>query len=191
MNRIKSTIPSEAKKVFVGVMFETFQWEQEMYNGTFQTFEKLRRADTVLIVAVTERGTFLLLDQEQPNKSRFLGFAGGQVHTGEEIEVAAHRELLEETGYISNDLVLLSAGQPISKIDWSVYLFVARNCKKIAKQALDAGEKITVLEKTFDEIVHAIINNELYDIEFSSIVLRALLDPAKMQSLQEKLTNPL
>ena len=45
-------IPEEAKKVFQGEIFAVYQWPQEMFDGSFATFEMLRRADTVKILAV-------------------------------------------------------------------------------------------------------------------------------------------
>ena len=44
---------------------------------------------------------------------------------GESPEGAARRELLEESGFEAAELRLWDAWQPVNKIDWAVYLFVA------------------------------------------------------------------
>lgn len=45
-------IPSQAECKFKGEIFEVYQWPQELYDGSVATFEMLRRADTVKVVAV-------------------------------------------------------------------------------------------------------------------------------------------
>lgn len=45
-------IPSHAVKVFSGVIFDVYQWQQELFNGETATFEALRRPSTVVIIPV-------------------------------------------------------------------------------------------------------------------------------------------
>lgn len=188
MNKRLSTLPPEAEKVFEGHTFDVYQWPQEMYDGSIQTFEKLQREDSTIVLAVTEQGKILVLEQEQPRKLPFIGFSGGQVEEGEDPEEGAKRELLEETGFSSTDLELIKAIQPSGRIDWNIHFYVARNCRKVADQALDPGEKITVLELEFSELVEYIMADRLRDQEMSNLILRALLDPIQMRQL-EKLLN--
>ena len=35
-------VPKQAKRVFKGVIFDVYQWEQEMFDGTKEIFEKLK-----------------------------------------------------------------------------------------------------------------------------------------------------
>ncbi len=49
----KQPMPANAKRVFKGVVFDTYQWEQDMYDGTKKTFEKLKRPDTVVVFPVS------------------------------------------------------------------------------------------------------------------------------------------
>lgn len=43
-------IPEDAKLVFKGVIFDVYQWEQEMFDGTYETFEAIKRVGTVQII---------------------------------------------------------------------------------------------------------------------------------------------
>jgi ADP-ribose pyrophosphatase len=128
--------------------------EQELFDGSTATFEKLTRDDTVLVVPVLEDGQLLLIDDEQPGRASVLTFPAGRMDKGgEEPLAAAKRELREETGYESEEWELWKAEQPFTKIDWAIYVFVARECRKVAEPSLDAGERITTRPMSLDELI--------------------------------------
>lgn len=183
----KQPMPEHAKRVFKGVMFDTYQWEQEMYDGTKATFEKLKRPDTVVVFPVLPDGKILLTEQEQPGKEPFIGATGGRVDEGEDILVAAKRELLEESGYEAEEFILWDAQHPTSKIDWVVYTFVAKGLKKVSDLQLDAGEKIKLLPVTFDELVDIATSDheKFYEKEVILKFFQAKLDPKRMEELKE------
>lgn len=178
-------IPKEAKKVFLGVIFEVWQWRQKMFDGTFQTFERLKRPDTVVVFPVTEDKKIIVLEQEQPGKGPYLGGAAGRVEEGESIIDAARRELLEETGYEAKELVELKKFSPIDKIEWNVHLFVGKSCKKIAEPNLDPGEKISLKLVSFKDFTEIVVQEDFYDRELSLEILRAKVDPKQMAKLRK------
>ncbi len=187
----KQPIPDHAKCVFKGVLFDVYQWEQEMFDGTKKTFEKLKRPDTVVVFAVLPDGKILLTEQEQPGKAPFIGATGGRVDEGEDILAAAKRELLEESGYEAEEFILLDARHPVSKIDWAIYTFIAKGLKKVSDMDLDAGEKIKLLPVTFDQFTDIIINSEddkFSDKELAGRFFKAKLDPRKMEDLRKLFT---
>src|SRR3989344_6006543 len=102
-------IPPQAKRVFKGVIFDVYQWEQKMFDGTTTTFEKLKRPDTVVVFPILPDGRILLTEQEQPGKQLFIGATGGRVDENEDILESAKRELLEESGYKAEEYVLWDA----------------------------------------------------------------------------------
>lgn len=167
-------IPSSAKKVFEGIIFKVYQWEQEMFDGSKKTFEKLSRGDTVNVFPVTEDNKIVLTRQEQPGTEPFIGAIGGMVDPGEDIETAVRRELLEESGYEAGSVVLWDSKQLSSGIDWAMYSFVAKDLKKIAELQLDVGEKIELLYLSFDEFVETVAQENYRDLEISLKVLRAV-----------------
>src|SRR6185503_10507816 len=131
----KQPMPADAKLVFKGKIFEVYQWQQKMFDGSFETFERLKRSDTAVVVPITQEGEIMLIEEEQPGRPPFVTFPGGRKSGIEEDPLfAAKREFLEETGYASDDWMLWNAVQPTSKIDWAIYTFVARGCKKIGEQ---------------------------------------------------------
>lgn len=185
-------IPANAKRVFKGVIFDVYQWEQEMYDGTRAIFERLKRPDTVVVFPVLPDGRIILTEQEQPGKAPFIGATGGRVDEGEEILDAARRELLEESGYEAEKLVLWDAQQPVGKIDWAVFTFVAKGIKKVRNQLLDGGEKIKLITVTLDELIDLVVNKKknFYEQEIVLKLCEAKFDPEKRKEL-EKLFRPL
>lgn len=181
----KQPIPPQAKRVFKGIIFDVYQWEQELYNGKTAVFEKLKRPDTAIIIPVLPDGTIIIADQEQPDKAPFIGLLGGRVDEGEESLEAAKRELKEESGYESDDWSLFSAVQPISKMDWTIFTFVARNCKKTGDQNLDGGEKVTLRTVSLDELMEMVVEDKLHDPDLKMKFLKARLDPRKMVELKK------
>ncbi len=166
-------IPDSAKKVFQGKIFDVYQWQQEVYDGSFQTFEKLSRTSTVIIIPVTDDKKILVAEQEQPGKAPFTGLVGGRAEEGESPWHAAERELLEETGLRASELEFFDCVQPTSKIDWKVYTFIARDLKKVAEQDLDTGEKIDLKEYSWEDFLQLTFSDSFGEIELSLKLMRA------------------
>ena len=185
----KQPLPDHAEKVFSGAIFDAYQWPQAQYDGTVKTFEKLKRADTVLIIPIIEDGRLIFMHEEQPGKVAFVGFVGGRVEEGEDPAESARRELLVETGYAADELVLIEAVQPVTKIEWSVYTYVAPGSRKVAEQNLDSGEKIDLKFLTLDEAVELMARDDFADREgnLPRLAIRALYDVGKREELKRVL----
>jgi 8-oxo-dGTP pyrophosphatase MutT (NUDIX family) len=183
----KQPVPQHAKRVFQGVVFDVYQWEQEGYDGKVRMFEKLKRPDTVLIIPVTSEGQIMLTRQEQPGRKPKFAFPGGRVDAGEDVFAAAQRELLEETGYTSDSWDLLEAVQTVTKIEWAVYYFVAQNCVKVAEQRLDGAEKVEIIPKSWDEFIQLVHRTDSFEGRIRMRILEGLLDAEKMTDLKKKI----
>ncbi len=133
-----------AKIMAQGNFFKIWQWPQKLYDGSEVTFESVSRADTVTVLAFTEDKKVIMTKQTQPGFQEFLSLPGGIVDEGESVLKASKRELLEETGFSSDDWYFLFSGQMNSRIDWANFYLVAKNCQETAEKNPDAGEKITV-----------------------------------------------
>lgn len=145
-------IPKTAKRVFKGKIFEVWQWPQKMYDGTTATFEMLKRPDTVVVIAIKDE-KIVITRQSQPNlKNEFMDFPGGRSDEGESPLEAAHREMLEETGMTFKNWKLIEVIQPLQKIEWFIYTYVATDFENQSDTKHDAGEKIEVLTMSFEEI---------------------------------------
>jgi len=184
----KKPIPKDAKKVFSGELFEIFQWNQKMYDGSYATFEKAKRiTDSVNVLLITDDNKIILTKQQQPGMQEFIGVVGGMIDEDEYVLQAIERELLEESGFKANKITMLFAIHPIEKVDWAIYTFVARNLKKIADLHLDNGEKIELVEYTFDEFLELVVQDNFRDQKLALYVLKNTRNQKDKELFKEKL----
>ncbi len=179
-------IPDNAKKMFSGVIFDVYHWEQKLFDGTTATFERLKRPATLLVIPEVD-GKIAIADQEQPHKGTFLSLLGGRQDNDEDPLEGAKRELLEEAGLVSDQWELWKTVEPYNKVVWTIYIYIARNCKKVSSQNVDAGEKITVRELSFEEFVEAVLSEEFCGHELVEQVLRMKLEPELLKKFKQML----
>lgn len=154
-------IPDEAELAFKGLMFDVYQWQQEMFDGSKDTFEMLRRVDILKVFVIVD-GKLLLQKEEQPAVGTFYDIPGGRHDVpGETYLQAAQREVLEETGMTLKNWRLINVRQIAHKIECFTYFYVATDLIDTVDMKLDAGEKIKNQYVSFDEYVEMGKNDEL------------------------------
>lgn len=150
-------IPPQAVQAFKGIIFDTYQWEQELFDGSKTTYEMLKRPDSVRVLAIVD-GKIVITKQEQSFVGNFIDLPGGfHDREGENELDAAKRELKEETGVECKHWKLLEAVQLQNKIEQFNYLFLAYdavegNTVETRTQKLDAAEKVEVLYLSLEEV---------------------------------------
>ena len=178
-------IPDNATKVFEGITFDVYHWEQELFNGTFTTFEAIKRHDASTVVGVTDN-KIVITEEEQPRRESFCALPGGMTEVGSNPLDTAKREFVEETGYTSDDWQEWFVSDPLqsSRIEWNNYFFIARNCKKTAEQKLDAGEKIETKLVTFEEFLEFRNNPKARNKDLFPILEKAANNEEEKQKLK-------
>lgn len=155
-------LPDQAERVFQGVIYDVYQWQQPLYDGTKKTFEMLKRADTVGAVCIVN-DRIIILEDEQPLKGVRLSHPTGRVEPSDlSLLSAAQREVREETGYTFTQWRLILVTQPFSKIEWFVHLYVAWDVMGKGDQILDGGEKIIAKELPFSEVKELSLQSQGY-----------------------------
>ncbi|MCF7866148.1 NUDIX domain-containing protein [Candidatus Woesearchaeota archaeon] len=179
-------LPKNAKKVFSGTRYDTYQWEQEMYDGTKTIFEAIKRNPSVQIIPIIG-DKILLAKEEQPFRGKFTGMIGGECDAREKPEESAKRELIEETGMESENLILWKKTSFGIQINWDTYYYIAKNCKKIQEPNPGNGEKIEILEITFDELFNEVEKEEFRNKSFKEILFRIKHTPGEKEKLKKQL----
>ena len=176
-------IPDTAKKVFDGEIFDVYQWPQKMFDGSTETFEMLRRPDTVQIIGVRDNKLVMVKD-EQPNRPSRTHFPGGRVDEEDESWLAAaQREVLEETGMTFKNWKLIFVNQPFTKIEQFVPWFVATEVIDQTQPKPDAGERIELVDLTFDDVRSSVFKGRGY-------VSYAIPIFAEARSLEDLINKP-
>ena len=137
-------------------------------GNVFEPFYSFSRRDYVVVVASDCDGNYLCVRQfRQGIKEVTTEFpAGGlersdgkEYRTGgggscsEDALAAAKRELLEETGYSSEDWMhLITIPSNATIADNFAYVYMAKNCRKAGRQHLDETEFLNVELHTGQEI---------------------------------------
>lgn len=182
----KEILPNHAVKVFRGVIFDIYQWDQEQFDGKKKLFELGSRLDTVVIIPVVG-DKFIINQEEQPNNYFRTGFPMGRLDfESEDIVEAALREYSEETGILPKKLFHVITEQPIAKILWNIHTFIAFDQKDKKDISLDGGEKIENKYISFDETYNMMKNLEL---EIPKLMLKLLLNESK-NLFMDRFINP-
>lgn len=148
-------------------------------DGTeFEPFYSYSRRDYVVIVASDTDGNFICVRQFRQGIGRVTTeFCAGGIERSdgheyrtddpskeddsEDALLAAKRELLEETGYESDDWEqLLSVPSNATIADNYAYIFSAKNCRKVSSQQLDDTEFLKVKLLTEADITERIKNGD-------------------------------
>jgi len=182
-----ASIPAHAKRVFEGVLFDVYQWEQEMFDGSIRIFEKLARNDATIVIPILPDGRILITEDEQPGRPMVITFPGGGSENGEDPETAGRRELLEETGYVPETMTFVRSFEPSSKIAWIIHTYVARGCTKAADPLPDAGERIVVRTVSLDELILLADDSRFQNREIQLLLIKARYDTEVRASLEKLL----
>ncbi|MBU0974449.1 NUDIX hydrolase [Patescibacteria group bacterium] len=178
-------IPETAKKVFKGKIFEVWQWQQTMFDGSIKTFEKVKRNSSVGIFPITEDRKIIVTSQEQPLMKPFISLLGGVVDEGESPEMAAERELMEEAGLRAEKVDFWYSIQPVSKIEWPIFIYIARGCHKVAEQNLDSGEKIKLKYVNWNEFLDLVVQDDFRDWDVALRFLKAMQREGELEKIKK------
>lgn len=128
-------------------------------RGTWEFASRRNVKGVVGIIAVTDEGKLLLVEQFRPPVNCATvelpaGLAGD--HPGaedEETAAAARRELEEETGYACREMEAVATGAASAGLcDEVLTLYRARGLRKVHDGPTDASERITLHEVPLPEV---------------------------------------
>lgn len=131
----------------------------------------------VSILAQTKTGNFLLIKQYRHAVGKVsLEIPGGVVDdTDENLQDAAARELLEETGYRFEQYEYLGATSPNPATSNNyMHMFLATGGEKVAAQSLDPNEEILVEEVSLQQLLVILRENKIIQAMHVTTIFYAL-----------------
>ena len=130
---------------------------------TLSTYHVVEAADWVNIVALSEQGNVILVEQYRHAVRRVLfEIPAGHVDPQEDREAAARRELLEETGYGGGAWHALGALHPAaSRFANQVHSYLALGVRKIGEPILEDAENLNIHEIPWPDFVTGLQSGDL------------------------------
>ncbi len=136
-------------------------------NGQEWAFDVISVPSFATVGAITKEKEIILVEQYRPGpETLIVSFPEGRIDMGETPQIAAERELMEETGYEAQEIQFLKA-IPAAYTNQLKHCFVAWNCTLVKPQSLDETEFIRVFTVSLAEFKD-MLNNPI-EANFSSI----------------------
>ncbi|MDN6751282.1 MAG: NUDIX hydrolase [Staphylococcus equorum] len=162
MNLFEKTLHKES--IYKGAIIDLEVHDIELPDGQTSKRELVYHNGAVAVCAINPDNQVILVRQyRKPAEKTLLEIPAGKLELNEERESAAKRELEEETGYIAENLELITEmyGSPgFSNEKISIYL--AKDLK-IGEMNLDDDEFIEIETYNIDEITSMLQNQEIED----------------------------
>ncbi|ANQ64331.1 NUDIX hydrolase [Staphylococcus equorum] len=173
MNLFEKTLHKES--IYKGTIIDLEVHDIELPDGQTSKRELVYHNGAVAVCAINPDNQVILVRQyRKPAEKTLLEIPAGKLEINEERESAAKRELEEETGYIAENLELITEmyGSPgFSNEKISIYL--AKDLK-IGEMNLDDDEFIEIETYNIEEITVMLQNQEIEDAK-TIIALQYLL----------------
>ena len=136
------------------------------------------RPEVVITLPITKDGKAIMVRQyKHGGKKTVLEFPGGVFDAGNETpEQGALREMREETGYHSDEMIYLGKVYDDPTKDTNcIHFFLAKNAFKKFEPEPDLTEKIEILEVPFEEIPELIRTNKMQVCGSIAIYTKAVM----------------
>ena len=165
MKNPKPWLIKEEEIVYRTAVFDLKRRKMKSPSTEFEAdFYSIISVDWVNILAITKDDQAVMIRQFRHGiQAPALEIPGGMFNSpNEDPQLAAERELLEETGYTSSDIKSLGfVHNNPAIISNRCHLFVAKNCKKTNEQDLDPAEDINIELISMKEIPQLITDGKI------------------------------
>ena len=152
-------------------------------DGTSRIVEEITKrgvpGDAAVIIPITTDGNVVMVVQSRPNTKETVSveLPAGMVDPGEDYKTTAVREMLEETGYESENIYELEWHYQDQGCSGAIIkTFVAEGCKKKQELRLDESERLTYIEMSFEDILDMVKNKQINDANTKIAVLEYILN---------------
>ena len=150
-----------------GAIIDIYEDTVRLPDGSEEKWDFVaHRMGAACIVPVTAEGRILLVRQYRPALDRYTWElpAGCRDEVDEPTDITAKRELEEETGYTSDEIVkLLSLKSTVAFCNELIDVYLALNTRRVGKQHLDPAEEISLKEWELSDVLEEIYSGRMQD----------------------------
>ncbi|MHA2293642.1 MAG: NUDIX hydrolase [Candidatus Hodarchaeales archaeon] len=162
---LKNWVNFKEELVFDVSFLRIYKRKYQLPDGQRKDFYIKQEGPSVCILGLTSQNRVVLAKQFRPGPEKIvLELPGGIINDEESPENAAHREFLEETGYIGN-FQFIGISLDCAYSTMVRHNFVATQCHKVQNQKLDSTEFIEIVEQPLEEFRNHLRSGQLTDIE--------------------------
>ena len=154
----------ETERVLDGKFIRMHTDRVRLPDGSESHREYVLHPGAVVIAAFLDADTLVFEHQYRyPVGRHFIELPAGKIDDGEDQNETARRELLEETGYVSDHWQhALTMHPTIGYANEHIELYVAKAIRQVGHQR-DAGEFLEVFTMTLDDAVTRVGRGEITD----------------------------
>ncbi len=171
----EKTLSSEC--VYDGKIMKVCRDDVEIATGKKSFREIVHHSGGVVIAALKDENTILAVKQfRYPLKQTIVELPAGKLESGENPDLAAARELEEETGYKAKNwkslgFIYTSPGYSDEKL----HLYLATDLEFVGEHP-DDGEILKVYEFPLDNFIEDVKNGKISDAKTVCAIMRAFYD---------------
>ncbi len=172
MDLKEKTIAS--KSIYEGKIIKVTLDTVICHDGKEAYREIVRHPGGVAVVAMDQVGNVYMVRQYRiPYDKVMLEVPAGKLDRGEEPELAAARELREETGLVAGQLKFMGSFYPsVGFCDEDLRMYLATDLSQ-GEAEPDEDEFVAVEKLHIDKLVEMILNNEICDGKTIAAIFKA------------------
>lgn len=166
----------DSKEIYKGTVVHLFNDTVLLENGRKAGRDVIKHPGGVCVVALTDENEVLMVKQfRYPHHRVTTEIPAGKLEWSESHLECGKRELLEETGFVSDSFDYLGCLLPTPAYDTEIiHMYLARGLH-YEKQKLDEGEFLDVERIPLDKAVEMIMNNQLQDAKTQIAIMKTKL----------------
>lgn len=161
---------STIKKVSSEIIHKNPWWEYKndkiiRSDGSEGEYAYIETPGNSIVVPVLDDGRLILVRQYRYlNEKWSIEFPGGGIHAGESPSDGAKRELLEESGYSTENLIKIGNFEPsVGVIKDMSHVFIANELSLVKAPQSDIFEHTEVILRRVDEFEEMIKRGEIWN----------------------------
>lgn len=161
-------------KIYDGKIISLQKDVVRLPNGKTSERELIKHPGAVAIIPITEDKKILFVEQyRKPLERSLIEIPAGKMEPNEKPEVTAIRELEEETGYTTNELIYVTSFYTSPGFaDELIHIYMADKLEQLDEAIPgDEDEFVEVIELTLDQAQDAIMNQRIRDAKTNYAIL--------------------